>query len=234
MARAIAVRHVHFEDLGILGPILCGRGYEVEYRDPGVEVLDPGELAAADLLILLGAPISSTDREHFGFLDLEVEAARRRTARPDPRPTLGVCLGAQIMSLAAGAGVRSTGRKEIGYSELMLTPMGRHSALAELGRTPVLHWHGDQFAVPDGAERLAATAGFPNQAYSRGPNVLALQFHLEADHTQIERWLIGHFAELEAAGVDPRVIRADARRYGPRLRDAATRVFARWLDGLTG
>lgn len=234
MARAIAVRHVQFEDLGILEPILRERGDEVEYRDPGVEVLDPAELEAAGLLVLLGGPISATDREHFAFLELELEAARRRMARPDPRPTLGICLGAQIMSLAAGAGVRSTGRREIGYSELVLTPMGKHSALGELRGTPVLHWHGDQFGIPDGAELLAATRGFPNQAYSWGPNLLALQFHLEADHTLIERWLIGHAAELEAAGIDPRVIRADAGRYGPGLRAAATRAFCRWLDGLTG
>jgi len=233
MPRTIAVRHVNFEGLGILEPMLLERGHEIEYRDVGKDALDPAELAAADLLVFLGAPISSYDSEHFPFLDLEIEAARLRLNVRNPKPTLGICLGGQVMSIAVGAGASSTGHKEIGYAPVTLTPEGERSVLAELRGSPVLHWHGDQFGIPDGAERLAETAITANQAYAWGPNLLALQFHLEADYTLIERWLIGHIAEIEAAGIDVRTIRADALRYGPALQEAATRVFERWIDGWT-
>jgi GMP synthase (glutamine-hydrolysing) len=62
--------------------------------------------------------------------------------------------------------------------------------------------------------------------------VLGLQFHLEADHTQIERWLVGHAHELASAGIDPAGIRSDAAAYGPALAEAARRTFDRWLGQL--
>ena len=86
------------------------------------------------------------------------------------RATLGICLGAQLMAQALGAGVSATGRVEIGYAPLKLTTAGRSSVLRHLDRVPVLHWHGDQFDIPAGAERLAETSGFPNQAFARTPD----------------------------------------------------------------
>lgn len=72
--------------------------------------------------------------------------------------------------------------------------------------------------------------GFPNQAFALGDALLGLQFHLEGDHTQIERWLIGHAHELASAGIDPVAVREDAARHGPRLADAARLVFDAWID----
>ena len=131
---------------------------------------------------------------------------------------------------ALGAPVTPTGRKEIGYAPLQLTDAGRASVLAGLEGVAVLHWHGDEFAIPDGAQRLAQTPGFPNQAFCLGDRVLGLQFHVEADHTRIERWLIGHALELAAAGIDPRQIRADATTCGPMLADVAVTTITSWLD----
>jgi GMP synthase (glutamine-hydrolysing) len=170
---------------------------------------------------------------HVPFEDLV--AARVRAGRP----TLGVCLGAQLVAAALGADVVATGRKEIGYAPLTLTAEGHDTAegndsvLAPLDGVRVLHWHGDQFAIPEGAVRLAETPGFPNQAFAIGSHVLGLQFHLEADHTQIERWLVGHAHELASAGVDPAGIRSDAAAYGPALAEAARRTFDRWLGQLS-
>jgi GMP synthase (glutamine-hydrolysing) len=146
------------------------------------------------------------------------------------RPTLGICLGAQLIAQTLGAEVAPTGLKEIGYAPLTLTAEGETSVLAPLAGISVLHWHGDAFAIPDGAARLAETPGFPNQAFSVSPGVLALQFHAEVDHTQIERWLIGHAHELAVAGVDPVRIRQDAATIGPALAGAATALFTAWLD----
>jgi GMP synthase (glutamine-hydrolysing) len=96
----------------------------------------------------------------------------------------------------------------------------------------VLHWHGDAFDLPSGAERLAATALCPNQAFRLGDWALALQFHVEADPEEIESWLIGHAVELGKAGIDPRTIRADALRYGPAVAAAGRRVLETWLAEL--
>lgn len=223
----LALRHVHFEDLGILEPVLIARGYDVRYIDVGIDEIDAEETDAADLLVVLGGPIGVYDVDRYPFLRATKAAIARRVH--SERPTLGICLGAQLITEAMGAPVRSTGAVEIGYAPIQLTDAGRTSALCLLEATPVLHWHGDEFEVPEGAVRLAGTPGFPNQAFS-ATNILALQFHLETDHRTIERWLIGHAHELQQHGIDPDVIRADARQYGRQIETVATRVFAGWLE----
>lgn len=230
MPTTIAVRHVPFEDLGILAPLLSERGHSIAYRDAGIDALDARELGEADLLVVLGGPIGVYETGAYPFLAGEIDAVAGRIARG--RPTLGICLGAQIIASAAGAAVGATGRKEIGYAPITLTPEGAASPLARVGETPVLHWHGDAFEIPPGATRLAETPGFPNQAFAMDAAVLGLQFHLEADRRRIERWLIGHAHELSAAGMDPNLIRAQAAAHGQVLEDAGRDVFGAWLDAL--
>ncbi|SEM23964.1 glutamine amidotransferase [Nonomuraea pusilla] len=224
---ALAIRHVPFEDLGLLAPLLNARGYRTSHLDAGIDRITPEALLRADLVVVLGGPIGVYETAAYPFLEAEKEAIAARLRAGGP--TLGVCLGAQLIADVLGAEVRSTGRKEIGYGPLTLTPAGRDSALAPLDGVPVLHWHGDQFAIPPGATRLAETPGFPNQAFSLGDEVLGLQFHLEADHTRLEPWLIGHAHELAAAGIDPNRVRADAAAYGPGLAGVAIDVVDDWL-----
>ncbi|MBD9472088.1 MULTISPECIES: glutamine amidotransferase [Achromobacter] len=225
---ALAIRHVPFEDLGILAPVLADRGYSVRYLEAGVDAIDSATVANADLVVILGGPIGVYETGRYPFLEPELRAIAQRL-RQD-KPTLGICLGAQLMAAALGADVVSTGRAEIGYAPLTLTQQGQDSVLSAVESVPVLHWHGDQFAIPEGAARLAETPGFPNQAFALGPRILGLQFHLEADSAQIERWLIGHACELSLRQIDPAVIREDARRYGPQLEHVARQAIEQWLD----
>ncbi len=226
----LVVRHVAFEDLGILAPLLTEYGHDLRYVEAGVDNLDAGSLLAADLVVILGGPIGVYEGDRYPFLRGEQQAIAARLEHD--KPTLGICLGAQLMARALGARVESTGRAEIGYAPLTLTDQGRESVLRRIGDVPVLHWHGDQFAIPAGAMRLAETPDFPNQAFSLGPRILGLQFHLEADPTRIERWLIGHAHELSARGVDLNVLRKDTARHGQELARVTRGIFAEWLAGI--
>jgi GMP synthase (glutamine-hydrolysing) len=226
----LAVRHVIFEDLGILAPLLTERGYRVCYLDVGIDMFDTATLSKADLVVILGGPIGVYDADRYPFLSEERAALEKRLVLG--KPTLGICLGAQLIAQALGAEVKPTGRVEIGYSRLTLIDQGDSSVLAGLESVPVLHWHGDQFNIPLGALHLASTPGFPNQAFSIGSGILGLQFHLEAEYTKIERWLIGHAHELAAHQIDPSAIRPDAARFGPDLARVARSIFAAWLDRL--
>lgn len=225
---ALAIRHVAFEDLGLLDPLLRERGYSIDYLDAGLDRIDAASVARADLLIVLGGPIGVYQTEAYPFLRDEIDAIRARAATR--APLLGVCLGAQLIARALDAEVRATGAKEIGYAPLELTDEGAQSVLAPLSGVRVLHWHGDEFDIPEGAESLAHTPGFPNQAFSIGDWALGLQFHLEAEHARIEQWLIGHSLELSHAGLDPARIRSDAAAYGPDLARSASDVLGAWLD----
>ncbi len=231
MKTAIALRHVHFEDLGLLGDVLTSSGYQVEYREAAMDHLDPRELRNADLLVVLGGPIGVYEDDVYTFLSDEIAAVSARLEAE--MPVLGICLGAQIMARAAGKRVYPSGVKEIGWAPLTLTEAGRRSALGPLGRLPVLHWHGDTFDLPDGAELLASTEAVRHQAFAIGRHALGLQFHLEAQPGQLERWYIGHACEIAgSSGIDVPSLRKQAAQAAPALSSAARRVFAQWLANL--
>lgn len=229
LRQAAAIRHIHFEDLGSFGPELEQAGYALRYHDAGSSDLDVEELAGADLLIVLGGPIGAYEEDAYPFLTAELAAIERRLARG--APLVGICLGAQLIARALGSRVYPGSGKEIGWSGLDLTGDGMAGPLRHLGGIDVLHWHGDTFDLPDGCVRLAGTAAYENQAFARGPGLLALQFHVEATGRGFERWLIGHACELAGAGLDPRALRADAAQAAPALEKAAPAVLREWLQG---
>ncbi|HEJ6966548.1 TPA: glutamine amidotransferase [Serratia marcescens] len=232
MKKAVAIRHVNFENLGILGSLLSLRGYQIDYYDAGRDDIRAINNEETDLLVVLGGPISAAQHfsgaQRYDFLDHELALVKQRLAQR--RPTLGVCLGAQVIAQALGADVISLGVKEIGFAPLTTLTAQDDSVLAPLADTPVLHWHGDMFTIPEGARCLAGTAVCQHQAFDYQGFALGLQFHLEADHRDIERWLIGHACELELAGIAPQSLREQAARHGAQLEQRARQVFARWLD----
>jgi GMP synthase (glutamine-hydrolysing) len=227
---ALAVRHLAFEDLGLVGVRLRKHGYQVRYLDIGLDPITPELLAAPDLLVVLGGPIGVHDGDECPFLSVELAGLKMRLAAD--RPTLGICLGAQLLALALGGKVAPNGRTEIGYTPLLLSEAGKVSPLRHLDGVPVLHWHGDRFTIPAGALHLAATEVCDNQAFALGPRQLGLQFHLEADYRRIEQWLIGHTGALAAAGLRPSDLRRDAANFGPALAEAAILATDEWLAGL--
>ena len=144
---ATSIRFVAFEDLGVWEPEIRAHGYEVRYLDAGVD--DVAEFADADLAICLGAPIDADDEAHFPYLaDVRDALAARLVA---DRPTLGICLGAQLMSLALG-GELERGNREVGWGQLELLPDAAATALRHLAGAPVLHWHQDVASMPRGSE----------------------------------------------------------------------------------
>lgn len=230
MKTAVALRHVHFEDLGILASLLPACGYTFRYLDPAVDDLSSVKPDSCDLLVVLGGPIGAFDHETYPFLTAELTLISQRLA--DKKPILGICLGAQLMARALGKHVGTMGVKEIGFSPLSLTPAGERSVLSPLAGVPVLHWHGDRFEIPDGAQVLAHTPVCPHQAFALEDYALGLQFHLEVTPKNLEHWLVGHACELGQADIDPRVLRAQAAEYSGILADAARQTFGGWLARL--
>jgi GMP synthase (glutamine-hydrolysing) len=232
MPKAVAITHVPFEDLGSLAAVLGERNYAVQTVDACTADLQDLDPLAPDLLVVLGGPIGVYETDRYPFLSGELELIRRRVQ--SRLPTLGICLGAQLLAAALGAAVYP-GRngKEIGWAPLSAgADAANCPAMAELlaPGVQVLHWHGDTFDLPAGASHLAATGRYINQAFAAGPHALGLQFHPEVQAAALERWYVGHACELGAARVDIPQLRADAVRHAPALAAAARRFWRCWLD----
>jgi GMP synthase (glutamine-hydrolysing) len=227
MRNAIAIRHIAFEDAGIVANVLAERGIGLRYLEAGVDDLSPAK--EADLLLVLGGPIGIYEFDRYPFL--KDELAIIETAVKKGTPTAGICLGSQALAAVLAARVYPGKQKELGWDELTLTEEGKASPLGVLEGVRILNWHGDTFDLPTGATRLASTPVTPNQAFAYGPKVLALQFHVELEPWNMERWLIGHTGELANSNVDLAEMRAVTARYAPAANEAGKRLFNTWLDG---
>lgn len=228
--RAAVFSHLPFEDLGSLEPELLRRGFEIETIDAATARFPMQAAQDCDLLIVMGGPIGVYDSADYPFLAGEIESIGQRLAAR--RPTLGICLGAQLMAAALGARVYPGDRgAEIGW--FPTSPAGAHpdwfSPLLADGLR-LFHWHGDTFDLPAGAQHLAGTELYPNQAFALEDYALALQFHPEVTELGLERWYVGHACELGQKNISVKELRDDARKYAPALLGAAGQFWKNWLD----
>jgi len=230
--KAVVFSHLPFEDLGSLKPELQRRGFAINIVDATTAHFLLRESDSCDLLIVLGGPIGVYDSADYPFLVGEIDSIRQRLAAH--KPTLGICLGAQLMAAALGARVYPGSRgSEIGWFPILPagpqpTPEWFAPILAK--NLSVLHWHGDTFDLPPGAQHLASTEFYENQAFALGNYALALQFHPEVTESGLERWYVGHTCELNQKQIPIKQLRDDAHKYAPALLNAATQFWKLWLD----
>jgi len=238
--RVLAFRHVPFEGLGLIEPVLESRGIAFDYADLYQADLHQSNLYQADLdqavppipdisrydgLIFLGGPMSANDplpylRTEMGVIEHALTAGT---------PVLGVCLGAQLMASALGARVYRNAEREIGWFDIHLAPgAASDPVFAGLRQSEtVFHWHSDTFDLPAGAELLARSDRTERQAFRYGRVWYGIQFHLEVNPPMIVDWCLqdqncGDMCELSAPP-DPQFNRT-------RLNEIAKLVFGRWCD----
>lgn len=192
--RVWVFQHVPFEGVGQIEPLLRDRGAEIHwlrwFEDPNACVPDPSEV---DLLIVMGGPMSIHDEAEHPWLRREKEWIRAALAVGTAM--LGICLGAQLIAACLGAEVTRNPEPEIGWFPIELTAAGRALWGFDRAQTTVLHWHGETFSLPVGAERLAGSAACADQGFRYRDRekgwVVGLQFHLEMRPEDVER-LIAH------------------------------------------
>lgn len=230
MRKAVAIRHVAYEDLDGFAAPLARLGYEISYVDAWFDEVSAIDPVAPDLLIVLGGPVGVYEAYDYPFLADEIRLIERRLAAK--RPFLGICLGAQIMAAALGARVYRGLAEEIGWAPITLTDAGRSSPVSAFAKPAgaVLHWHGDTFDLPDGALRLASSAAYENQAIAYGQHALGLQFHGEVTTRGLRRWFIGHTRQIRSTpSIGGLQCLKDATDlYAPRLASAAEEFLLRW------
>ncbi|TAL01377.1 MAG: glutamine amidotransferase [Rhodospirillaceae bacterium] len=229
----VALRHVAFETLGILEDLFAKRGWAFSYVDVPTADLANFDPLKPDLLVVLGGPIGVNDAQDYPFLTLELALLKKRLEAD--KPTLGICLGAQLIAKALGANVYRGPAPEIGWRPLLLTAAGHASPVKHLSadRTFMFHWHGDTFDLPQGAALLAGTETCLHQVFAWGNGTLAFQCHPEVRTRELENWFVGHTVEIAKSAVTTvRMLRTDTLRYGPALEKQGAACIGEWLDSL--
>ncbi|ODP36628.1 glutamine amidotransferase [Sphingomonas turrisvirgatae] len=231
MKRGLIIRHTPYEGIAGFREPVEAAGYQLDR----IDVTDPDfsrvNFNTPDLLILMGGPMGVYEREAHPWIDCEVDRLASRISLG--LPTLGVCLGAQMIAQAMGVKVHVGPVREVGFAPVELNAAGAASPLRHVADVPVLHWHGDTFPLPDGVELLASTPGCAHQAFRRGSALLALQFHAEmGEDPRFEEWLDGADDYVACAGTSVAALRAQHDRHGSRAVAAGRTMIAEWLTGL--
>lgn len=232
MKPVLILQHQSAAGPAYLGRWLDEQGITFEVRNAEIGEMPPPDLRAHGALAILGGEMSANDPLPF----LRQTEVLIREALRGGVPTLGHCLGGQLMARALGAGVAGSPAPEIGWQpmEVLDTPLGR-AWFGAPGRTVVFHWHHEAFGLPPGAERLAGSAACPNQAFAIGPH-LAMQFHIEIDHDRIAEWsqdegpryldALAHHATVQSRGA----MRSDESVHLAAHQALARRIYGRWMS----
>jgi GMP synthase (glutamine-hydrolysing) len=181
--RILVVLHSESEPLGALAEPIGAAGLRADTR-LAFESLPPS-LAGYGGLIVMGGSMGVYEADRYPFLSLEI--ALLREALSARLPTLGVCLGSQLLAAAGGARVYAGRAPEIGWWPVLR--LADDPWLAGWPRRFLpLHWHRDTFELPTGSVHLVSSELYPHQGFRLG-SALGLQFHVEATAAMGREWM---------------------------------------------
>jgi GMP synthase (glutamine-hydrolysing) len=211
--KVIIIKHIDIEGPGTISDFLDDKNIPYEVIDIFNGEPLPNSISNITAIIILGGPMNVYEEDKYPFLKDEDEFLKGVIERD--LPTLGFCLGAQLIAKAQGTIVKRAPEKEIGWFKISLNRNGLNDPLFQgfPREIDVFQWHGDTFEIPDGAHKLAESEICPNQAFRIGNNVYGLQFHIEVTEEMIQQWLDSYKDEIESLKglVNPNQVISDSR-----------------------
>jgi GMP synthase-like glutamine amidotransferase len=195
--KILSIQNICIENLGNLEGLIKLDGYQIENIEAQKEAV-PVDVDKYIAIIILGGPMAVYDNIEY----LEREQKLIRQALKKETPVLGICLGSQLIAQAIGGNVYKGQKKEIGWSNVMLSQAGNEDLFmgTETNRINVFQWHGDTYDLPSNAVILASSDLYP-QAFRFG-SAIGVQFHVEINDKMIRRWAEEYKRELKQEKIE--------------------------------
>jgi GMP synthase-like glutamine amidotransferase len=218
--RVLAVTHGPSVGPGVFADAVRDAGHDlVEWQVPQRGA--PAE--RADAVIVLGGAMHPDEEDRHGWL--RPELAYLAGLIESGTPTLGVCLGSQLLARAAGASVFRSSEPEVGWLPVELTEAAAGDPVAASlpERFDAFQWHHYTHELPVGAVELARSR-VCLQAFRLG-RAWGVQFHPEVRAEQLESWL----AEDPDDVADPEALREATRERIEAWNELGRRLCAAFL-----
>jgi GMP synthase (glutamine-hydrolysing) len=233
--RSLAIVHQRDAGPGVFAEAAEARGWALDVWHRAETDEPPGDPAGYGAVFSFGGAMNVDEEEAHPWLREEKELLGTLLAREVP--LMGVCLGAQLLSAAAGGSPRRAREPEIGWRQVEVTPEGdSDQVIGPLAPGfEAFQWHSYEAAPPATATVLARSEVCV-QAYRLGERAWGIQFHAEVDAPTVEHWIADYRADPDAVrlGVDPSAMRAEARPRLPAWNELGRSLCARFLDLVMG
>jgi len=210
--RALVIEKDPTDDPRRLGDWLTEAGLELDVSRPYAGDELPEDLDGFVALVVMGGDqhaYPDADGEPGAPWFPRTESLLRKAVR-NKIPTLGVCLGGQLLAVAHGGTVaRSASGPEIGAKLVARRDAAEHDTLWRYVpfAPDVLQWHHDEITeLPVGATLLAASPDHQHQAFRLGDRAWGLQFHIECDPEMFASWTRGNEKVLADLGTDAETV----------------------------
>ena len=197
----LVIQNIGCEHLGNLSRLFESDGYNVLLLNSQKDLI-PKDLISYSGIIILGGPMSVYDNYEY----LKDQQKLIKKAVDMKIPTLGVCLGSQLIAEAMGGKVYPGNLKEIGWHDIEITENGSRDIFNGIAtfKNKVFQWHGDTFQLPESAIILAKSDTYI-QAF-RINTAIGIQFHIEVNESMIEEWIRIYSKEIMDLKLDEKNI----------------------------
>ncbi len=236
------VQHIDREGPDLVAEIALQQGMVIHtiHPDQGEPLPDPISTKNT-IAVLLGGPMSVGDRHQDGMVWMQRELDWLALWHQQNNPVLGICLGAQLLAVAAGGaiqplqvGLPPQPLKEVGYGAIhwLVKPSSEPLLKGLQPSEMVLHWHGDRIQLPPTATLLGSSLHCQEQVFRIGKNAIGLQCHVELMTNSLERWIQEDLDYVVSAiGKNgPEKLRQDSERFGASIQQQGGRLIRNILQ----